>query len=103
MLEEELEIVALRLTFGGAPGPYEWGVLSESICDLSIVIMQDSGWDPTSFCVPNVHLVPPPLFLDYSIPFAEGKDPVITCPVITATVITGPVITGTVITGPVIT
>ena len=32
--EEELAIVALCLTFGGAPGPYEWGVLSESKCNL---------------------------------------------------------------------
>ena len=44
--------------------------------------MQDAGWDPTSFCVPNVHLVPPPLFLDYSIPFAEGKDLIIDVPVV---------------------
>ena len=44
--EEDLAIVALHLTFGGAPGPYEWGVLTESICDLSIAIMQDDGWDP---------------------------------------------------------
>ena len=34
--EEDMEIVALRLTFGGSPGPYEWGVVLESICDLSI-------------------------------------------------------------------
>ena len=73
MLEEDLEIVALRLTFGGAPGPYEWGVISESICDLSIAIMQDAGWDPTLLCAPNGHLVPPLLFLDNSIQFAEER------------------------------
>ena len=39
--------------------------------------MQDAGWDPTSFFAPNGHLVPPPLFLDDSIPFAEGKDLII--------------------------
>ena len=76
-----MEIVALCLTFGGAPGPYEWGVLSESIYDLSIAIMQDSGWDQTSLCAPNGHLVPPPLFLEDSIPFAEGKDLIIDLPV----------------------
>ena len=79
--EEDSEIVALCLTFRGAPGPYEWGVLSESICDLSIAIMQDDGCDPTSLCAPNGHLVPPPLFLDNSIPFAEGKDLIIDVPV----------------------
>ena len=79
--DEDLAIVALCLTLRGAPGPYEWGVLSESICDLSIAIMKDDGWDPTSLCAPNVQLVPPPLFLGNSIPFAEGKDLIIDVPV----------------------
>ena len=43
--------------------------------------MQDAGFDPTSLCAPNGHLVPPPLFLDDSIPFAEGKDLIIDVPV----------------------
>ena len=43
--------------------------------------MQDDGWDPTLLCAPNGHLVPPPLFLDHSIPFAEGKDLIIDVPV----------------------
>ena len=51
--EEDLAIVTLRLTFGGAPGPYEWGFHSESICDFSIAIMQDTVWDPTLLCAPN--------------------------------------------------
>ena len=36
--------------------------------------MQDAGWDLTFLCAPNEHLVPPPLFLDDYIHFAEGKD-----------------------------
>ena len=43
--------------------------------------MQDAGWDPTSLCAPNVHLVPPPLFVEDSIPFAEEKDLIIDVPV----------------------
>ena len=39
--------------------------------------MQDAGWDTTSLCDPNGHLVPPPLFINDSIPFAEGKDLII--------------------------
>ena len=39
--------------------------------------MEDTGWDPTLLCDPNFHLVPPPLFLDDSIPFAELKDLII--------------------------
>ena len=43
--------------------------------------MQDAGWNPTSLCAPNFHLVPPPLFLNNSIPFSEGKDLIIDVPV----------------------
>ena len=81
LTEEDLKIVTLHLTFRGAPGPYEWGVLLESICDLSIAIMQDAVSDPTSLCAPNSHLVPPPLFLDDYIPIAEGQDMIIDVPV----------------------
>ena len=43
--------------------------------------MQDDVWDPTSLCAPNGHLVPPPLFLENSIPFAEEKYLIIDVPV----------------------
>ena len=79
--KEDLAIVALRLTFGGAPGPYEWGAVSESICDLSIAIMQDENWDPSQLQVPVVCHVPPPKILDESIPFAEGKYLIVEVPV----------------------
>ena len=36
--ELELALMSLRLTFGGAPGPYEWSVISETICDLTTAI-----------------------------------------------------------------
>ncbi len=32
--EENLAIITLWLTFGGAPHPFEWGIMSELICDL---------------------------------------------------------------------
>ena len=37
--DENLAIIALRLTFRESPGSYEWGVISESICDLAITIL----------------------------------------------------------------
>jgi hypothetical protein len=39
-------IITLRLTFGGAPCPYEWGVISESICDLANKLIKCDKWDP---------------------------------------------------------
>ncbi len=40
------KIITLRLTFGGAPCPYEWGVISETICDLANELIKCDDWDP---------------------------------------------------------
>eukprot|EP00957_Ditylum_brightwellii_P048119 3652543-Ditylum_brightwellii.AAC.1 len=44
--EDELALLFLRLTFGDSPGPYEWRVVSESICDLANAILLHDNWDP---------------------------------------------------------
>ena len=77
----ELAIIALRLTFGGAPGSYEWGVISESICDLAITILQNNDWDPSKLHSPSQHLIPERVVLDDSIPFGEGKELIVDVPV----------------------
>ena len=46
--EENFAIMALHLTFGGSPCPYEWGVISESICDLSMALLHSNDRDPHS-------------------------------------------------------
>ena len=79
--DEGLAIIALRLTFGGAPGPYEWGVISESICDLAMRILHDDDWDPVTLHAPNPELVPAAEFLDDSIPFGVGKELIVDVPV----------------------
>ena len=79
--DEGLAIVALRLTFGGAPGPYEWGVISETVCDLAMAILQDNNWDPMNLHAPNQELVPKRKILGEEIPFAEGKQLIVDVPV----------------------
>ena len=64
--------MSLRLTFGGAPGPYEWSVISETVCDLTTAIKHNDNWDPSALFGINQHLVPPQKFLDDSIPFVKG-------------------------------
>ncbi len=72
--ELELAMISLRLTFGGAPGPYEWSIISETVCDLSTAIKHNDNWDPLTLFGINQHLVPQKQFLDDSIPFAKGLD-----------------------------
>jgi len=61
--ELELALISLRLTFGGAPGPYEWSVISETVCDLMTAVKHNDNWDPSMLFGINQHLVPPPKIL----------------------------------------
>ena len=74
-------MAALRLTFGGAPGPFDWSVLSESVCDLAIAILQDECWDPLILHAPIKDLVPPPKLIKDDVPFAEGRELIVDIPV----------------------
>ena len=44
--EDYLTIITLRLIFGGAPCQFEWGIMSESICDLANKLLKCKDWDP---------------------------------------------------------
>ncbi len=57
--ELELAMISLRLTFGESLGPYEWSVISETVCDLTTAIKHNDKWDPLTLFGINQHLVPP--------------------------------------------
>jgi hypothetical protein len=76
-----LALMMLRLLFGGAPGPFKFCVVLETICNLVIAIMHNESWDPYELCGKNQHPVPPPKFLDDSIPFAKGLELVVDIPI----------------------
>jgi hypothetical protein len=70
--ELELALMSLQLTFSGAPGPYKWSVISETICNLTTAIKHNKICNPMMLFRRNQHLVPPPKFLDDLIPFIDG-------------------------------
>ena len=74
-------LITLRLTFGGAPCPFEWGVISETICDLANELVQCEDWDPTNLHASVQKDIPPPQFLNNDIPFAEGRELIVDIPV----------------------
>jgi len=78
---EDIAIIALRLTFGGTPCPFEWGAISETICDLALAILQHEDWDPLILHAPDQDLVPPTARLDDSAPFGAGRDLIVDVPV----------------------
>ena len=79
--EKDLAVLFLRLTFGGAPGPYEWGVLSESICDLAMAILHDDNWDPETLSAPESKLVPETKSFGDKVPFGVGRELIVDVPV----------------------
>jgi len=76
-----LTLLMLRLTFGGAPCPSEWGSIAESICDLANGILLNDKWDPLSLQLPAQHLVPNKIILKDDIPFGIGRDLIVDIPV----------------------
>ena len=48
LTKDELCIIMLPLTFGDAPCPFEWNIISESIRDLANAIPHNDTWDPTA-------------------------------------------------------
>jgi hypothetical protein len=81
LTDDELCIIMLRLTFGGAPCPFEWNIISESIRDLANAILHDDNWDPTTLFAPCQHLVPSMTLMDDDIPFAEGAEQIVDIPI----------------------
>jgi hypothetical protein len=79
--EEELATIMLQLTFSGAPCPFEWNIISESICNLANTILYDNSWDSLSDYTPCQHLVPPIELIDESVPFAKGAEQIVNIPV----------------------
>jgi hypothetical protein len=72
LLDDELGIIMLCLTFGGAPCLFEWNILLESIPDLANKIFFDKNWDLLTVYTPSQHMVLAMELMENSIPFAEG-------------------------------
>ncbi len=71
----------LRLSFGGKPCPFEWGVISETMCDLANAILLSNDWDPGELSAQNQHLVPRHEPLEPDVPFAAGAGLIVVIPV----------------------
>jgi hypothetical protein len=71
---DEHLLVALRMTFGGAPNPSQWSDVSELACDLANDLVRHPGWDPLVHSSPHQHLIHNKLERQPSdVPFAPAK------------------------------
>ena len=70
---EEYELLALRMTFGGAPNPSCWSDLTEMACDAANDLVR-SAWDPAEFSSPHVDKIPAePVVLPADVEFTKAE------------------------------
>jgi hypothetical protein len=79
--EDDLTIITLRLTFGGAPCSFEWGIMSESICDLANGLLKCEEWDPLTLHALVQADIPTREYLDKDVTFAMGRELIVDVPV----------------------
>jgi hypothetical protein len=81
LVEIGILLMMIWFSFGGKPCPFEWGVISKTICDLANAILLSKDWDPKELFAPNHHLVPECELLDNYVPFAKGAELIVDIPV----------------------
>jgi hypothetical protein len=78
---ENFALLCLRLTFGGSPCSNEWCIFAELCTDLANDLLHCTEWDPNTLYSPHQQKLPPPTYLDNSIPFAKAADLDVNIPV----------------------
>jgi hypothetical protein len=81
LIEIGIHLMMLWLSFDGKPCPFEWGVISETICDLANTILLSDDWDTGKLSAQNQHLVPEHKPLEPNVPFAAGAKLIVVIPV----------------------
>ena len=66
--DDNIVLISVRLTFGGVPCPFQWGVISDNVCNLANAILQDKTWDPLKLYAP--FSVPVHTSIDKATPFS---------------------------------
>ncbi len=70
--DNDLAIITLRLTFSGAPCPFEWGIMSESICNLANELLKCDKWNPRTLHATVQADIPTREYLGDYVPFVIG-------------------------------
>jgi hypothetical protein len=81
ILEDDIAPITLCLAFGDSPGPFEWGVISETVCDLANKLLQFKDWEPLILHSSVQKEIPTQQYLDNNIPFAAGRELIIDVPI----------------------
>ena len=73
-------MMTLRLNFGGSPNPNNFGLVSESICDLANHLLSNSKWNHNKYFSPIQHNVPPIDSTTDDSPFSQALPMIVNVP-----------------------
>jgi hypothetical protein len=76
-----MAIVTFRNTFGRAPYPYEWGIKSETICNLANELIVSEEWNTLTLHATVQPLIPPKKLLANNLPLGQARKLIIDVPV----------------------
>ena len=73
-------LIAIRLTFGGKPCPFEWCSIAEPICDLANDLIECEDWDTYNIQSPAFKEIPSTTVLPDHVPFALARALIVNVP-----------------------
>ena len=78
--ELDIAMLTLRLTFGGAPNPNNFSLVSESICDLANHLLQNEEWNHKKYFSPIQDKIPTIKTLSEDLPFEKSLPLIVDVP-----------------------
>jgi hypothetical protein len=77
---DNMLLIALRMTFGGSPCPSLWGIISETLANLSNTLIHNPYWNHNELYDTISNDMGLPLSLPDSLPFHPAKELSVTLP-----------------------
>jgi hypothetical protein len=81
LLDNAIAIITFWLTFGGAPCPFKWGIMSETLCDLENELLKCKDWNSKDLHALVQWDILPWQYLDDNVPFASGRKLIVKIPI----------------------
>jgi hypothetical protein len=79
--EDKLAIIILYVTFGGAPCPFEWGILLETICTLANELLKCKECNPDTLHASVQKETPAQKYLEDDVHFVIGREIFVNIPI----------------------
>jgi hypothetical protein len=76
-----IAIIMLHLTIGGAPCPFEWGIILETIFNLTKNLLKCKDWDLQDLHSSVQKDIPLQQYLDDNVPFAISRNLIVDIPI----------------------